>query len=136
MYYRIFFQVGMANEFLRQTTDAKLAARGVSPALKAQIQQYRAEARFLRALSYWHGIDLFGNIPLVTEADAIGATPPQAEHATGDLRLRRERADRDPGRAAGRSAGAGTYGRATKEAASMLLAQVYLNAEVYTGTAH
>ncbi len=26
MYYRIYFQVGMANEFLRQTTDAKLSS--------------------------------------------------------------------------------------------------------------
>ncbi len=61
MYYRIYFQVVMANEFLRQTTDAKLDARGnVSTSLRADIQQYRAEARFLRALSYWHGIDLFG----------------------------------------------------------------------------
>jgi hypothetical protein len=32
------------------------------------------------------------------------------------------------------AAGGGTYGRATKEAAAMLLAKVYLNAEVYTGT--
>ena len=32
------------------------------------------------------------------------------------------------------AAGAGTYGRATKEAAAMLLAKLYLNAEVYTGT--
>src|SRR5213076_1180970 len=31
MYYRIYFQVGMANEFLRQTTDDKLTARGVAP---------------------------------------------------------------------------------------------------------
>src|SRR5256886_16961593 len=62
MYYRIYFQVGMANEFLRQTTDDRLTARGVGSALRTQIQQYRAEARFLRALSYWHGIDLFGNI--------------------------------------------------------------------------
>src|SRR5919107_2670262 len=68
MYYRIYFQVGMANEFLRQSTDAKLAERGqVTPTLSAQIRQYRAEARFMRALSYWHGIDFFGNIPLVTE---------------------------------------------------------------------
>ena len=49
----------------------------VSPELAADIQIFRAEARFLRALSYWHGIDLFGNIPLVTEDDPIGATPPQ-----------------------------------------------------------
>src|SRR6185312_310121 len=76
MYYRVAFQVSLVNEFLRQTTDAKLAERNVSPGLKAQIQTFRAEARFLRALSYWHGIDLFGNIPLVTEADVAGTTPP------------------------------------------------------------
>jgi hypothetical protein len=76
MYYRIFFQVAMANEFLRETTDEKLAARGVTPELQAQIQQYRAEARFLRALSYWHAIDFFGNVPLVTEESEVGATPP------------------------------------------------------------
>src|SRR5438093_12581141 len=77
MYYRIFYQVGLANEFLRQTTDDKLNARGnVSSSLKAEIAQYRAEARFLRALSSWHRIDLFGNIPLLTEKDPIGSTPP------------------------------------------------------------
>ena len=36
-----------------------------------------AEARFLRAYSYWHGIDLFGDIPLVKETDALTSTPPQ-----------------------------------------------------------
>src|SRR6267378_81001 len=82
MYYRIFFQVAMANEFLRQTTDAKLNGRNVSSALRADIAQYRAEARFLRALSYWHGIDLFGNIPLVTEADPLGAAAPKQSTRT------------------------------------------------------
>ena len=65
MYYRIYFQVGMANEFLRETADDKLAARGVTGTLLDQIHQYRAEARFLRAFSYWNGIDFFGNIPLI-----------------------------------------------------------------------
>jgi starch-binding outer membrane protein, SusD/RagB family len=73
MYYRIAFQVSIANELLRQTTDAKLAERNVSPELAADIQVFRAEARFLRALSYWHGIDLFGNIPLVTEEYVLGS---------------------------------------------------------------
>src|SRR5215212_5187541 len=58
MYYRVAFQVSQANEFLRQTTDAKLAERNVSPDLAVTIKVFRAEARFLRALSYWHGIDL------------------------------------------------------------------------------
>jgi hypothetical protein len=135
MYYRVAFQVSLANEFLRQTTDAKLAERNVSPTLKAQIQTFRAEARFLRALSYWHGIDLFGNIPLVTEADNLGATPPaqSTRQAIYDFIVSELTAAQADLPAAN---GQGTYGRATKEAASALLAHIYLNAEVYTGTPH
>jgi starch-binding outer membrane protein, SusD/RagB family len=133
MYYRVAFQVSLVNEFLRQTTDDKLAARNVSADLKAQIQAFRAEARFLRALSYWHGIDLFGSIPLVTENDPVGATPPpqstrQAIYDYIVSELTAAQADLPA------AAGQGTYGRATKEAASILLAHVYLNSEVYTGT--
>jgi hypothetical protein len=135
MYYRIFFQVGMANEFLRQTTDAKLAERGHTGAgLKAEVATYRAEARFLRALSYWHGIDLFGNIPLLTDADPLGSTPP--EQATRaeiyDFLVSELTAIQSELPAPS----AATYGRATGPAASMLLAKLYLNAEVYTGTAN
>jgi starch-binding outer membrane protein, SusD/RagB family len=136
MYYRIFYQIMLVNEFLRQSTDAKLAERGQNdPTLIANVHTYRAEARFLRAFSYWHGIDLFGNIPMVTEDDALGATPPaQAQRADiyayvvselnaiiGDL-------------PAGGPGVAATYGRATPAAAHMLLAKLYLNAGVYTGT--
>jgi hypothetical protein len=135
MYYRIFFQVGMANEFLRQTTDAKLAERGHTGAgLKAEVATYRAEARFLRALSYWHGIDLFGNIPLLTDADALGSTPPQQatraeiyDFLVSELTAIQSELP---------APSAATYGRATGPAASMLLAKLYLNAEVYTGTAN
>src|SRR3954470_14862183 len=56
MYYRVYYQVSLVNEFLRETTDDKLTSRGASAALIAQVHQYRAEARFLRALSYWHGL--------------------------------------------------------------------------------
>jgi len=135
MYYRIFFQVGMANEFLRQTSDAKLSERGHTGAgLKAEVATYRAEARFLRALSYWHGIDLFGNIPLLTEADALGSTPPQQatrseiyDFIVSELIAIQSELP---------APSAATYGRATGPAASMLLAKLYLNAEVYTGTAN
>jgi hypothetical protein len=133
MYYRIYFQIGMANEFLRQTTDAKLDERGnVSSALRADIATYRAEARFLRALSYWHGIDLFGDIPLLTENDPLGSTPPQqatrSEIYTFLVAELTDIADDLP------AAGPSTYGRATPAAAQMLLAKLYLNAGVYTGT--
>jgi hypothetical protein len=133
MYYRVAFQVSMANEFLRQTTEAKLAERNVSPELAADIQIFRAEARFLRALSYWHGIDIFGNIPLVTEEDPIGTTAPLQSTRLEIFNflvseLTAIQADLPA------TAGSGTYGRATKEAAAMLLAKLYLNAGVYTGT--
>jgi starch-binding outer membrane protein, SusD/RagB family len=136
MYYRVFFQVSMANEFLRQTTDALLTSRGVPPALRVQIQQYRAEARFLRALSYWHGIDLFGDIPFVTENDPLGATPPKQgtraaiySYIVGELTI-----IKDSLPVASAAPDANTYGRATAQAAHMLLAELYLNAGVYSGT--
>jgi hypothetical protein len=134
MYYRIYFQVAMANEFLRETSDEKLAERGVSAAVKTEIQQYRAEARFLRALSYWHAVDLFGNVPLVTETDELGSTPPQQatraeiyDYVVNELT---EIQGQLP------APGPSSYGRATGPAASMLLAKLYLNAEVYTGAAN
>jgi starch-binding outer membrane protein, SusD/RagB family len=131
MYYRVFFQVGMANEFLRETTPAKLASRGVPPSLAAQVQTYRAEARFLRALSYWHGIDLFGNIPLVTENDPLAATPKQSTRDSIYNFIVSELVAIKPDLPL---PSATTYGRATQPAADMLLAQLYLNAGVYAGT--
>jgi starch-binding outer membrane protein, SusD/RagB family len=132
MYYRIFFQVSLANEFLRETSDERLAARNVSPQLRAEIQTYRAEARYLRALSYWHGIDLFGDIPLVRETDPLGSTPPQQstraevyQYVVQELTELRT-ALPAPAQA--------QYGRASRAAADMLLAKLYLNAGVYTGT--
>ena len=139
MYYRIYFQAVFANEFLRQTTTAKLDARGnVPPSLRAQIRQYRAETRFLRALSYWHGIDLFGNIPLVTENDPIGGPPPQQSTRTEiyNFIVTELNAIRDSLPPAGTAPDANTYGRATAPAADMLLAELYLNSQAYTGTPH
>jgi len=134
MYYRVMFQATMVGEFLRQTTLEKLNSRGVGSALRQQIQNYRAEARFLRALSYAHGIDFFGGMPLVTEADPIGGAPPMQvsrdslyNYVVSELLSLR---DSLPARSAS------TYGRATPGAANMLLSVLYLNAAVYTGTPH
>ncbi|UCG89388.1 MAG: RagB/SusD family nutrient uptake outer membrane protein [Gemmatimonadota bacterium] len=131
MYSRVFYQVSLVNEFLRETTDEKLAERGHSD-MSAEIADYRAEARFLRALSYWHGIDLFGDIPLVTEESGLGSTPPEqsTRQAIFDYIVSELTAIKGDLPAAG----AGQYGRADQGALSMLLAKVYMNAEVYVGT--
>jgi hypothetical protein len=131
VYSRIFFQVSLTNEFLRETTDEKLASRGHSE-LADVIHGYRSEARFLRALSYWHGIDLYGDIPLVDENFAIGSVPPQqstrAEIFQFIVDELTDIRDELPG------PGMGDYGRADQGALAMLLAKVYMNAEVYVGS--
>ncbi len=129
MYYRIFFQVSIANEFLRETTDDKLAARSVSTTVANDIKVYRAEARFLRTLSYWHGLDLIGNVPFYTEASAFGSEPPkQATQAEifNFIESELNAIENDIP-----AAGTADYGRADRAALWMLQAKLYLNAKVY-----
>ena len=131
MYNRIFYQSSLANEFLRETTDAKLASRGVTGQLLTDVKTYRAEARFLRALSYWHGLDLFGDIPLVTEEFPLGATPPAQSNKAAEFAFIESELKAIipllPARATQE------YGRASSSAAQMLLAKLYLNAPTYIG---
>lgn len=123
MYSRIYYEVALTNEFIREA----------QPRDEAVIEQYLNEARFLRALSYWHGLDMFGgNIPFVTEDDPIGAYMPEPT-TSEDLFAYIESelldiADQLP------TAGEVEYGRASRGAAWTLLSKLYLNAEVYTGT--
>ncbi len=132
MYYRIFFQVSMANEFIRESTDDKLSARDVSAAVQSDVKAYRAEARFLRALSYWHGIDLFGKIPFYTEESSVGSeAPSQADRVTVFNFIESELNAIENDMVA---AGEQEYGRASQAALWALQAKLYLNAGVYTGT--
>ncbi len=135
-YYRLYYQITLASEFLRESTDAKLDERGVTADWKTKIKQYRAEARFLRALSYYHVLDHFSQGPFVTEESAIGSIPPQNGTSQQifdfiESELKSCEADMlEP------FVGFDTnnYGRATKAAAWALLSKLYLNAEVYVGT--
>ena len=133
MYSRLLYQIALTNEFLRQTTDAKLDGRGVSGDLKSEIAEFRAEARFLRALSYFHAMDLFGNPPFVTEEDPIGAfLPPQIQRADLFSYIEGELLAIESTIVPARQ---NEYGRADQAAVWMLLSKLYLNAEVYTGQA-
>ncbi|MFC0603082.1 RagB/SusD family nutrient uptake outer membrane protein [Winogradskyella pulchriflava] len=132
MYSRLMYQVALTNEYLRQTTSSKLDSRGVSSELRADIQVFRAEARFLRALTYWHAMDLFANPPFITEDDPVGAfLPPQIQRADLFDYIEAELLDIIDDLEAPRG---NEYGRADRAAAWMVLAKIYLNAEVYTGT--
>ncbi|HAL63951.1 MAG: RagB/SusD domain-containing protein, partial [Bacteroidetes bacterium 38_7] len=133
-YYRIFYQITLCNEFIRETTDAKLDERNVTGSLRTDIEHYRAEARFMRALSYYHALDMFGTVPFVTENDPIGSFfPPQISRQDLFEYIETELLEIEPLMIDARQ---NEYGRADKAAVWMLLAKLYLNSEVYTGVKH
>ena len=128
---RCMTQVAFVNEYLRQTSDAKLDSRGESSELRSEIKTYRAEVRFLRALAYYNLMDLFGKAGFVTENDPVGAfQSPQYDRkqlfAFVESELNAILPDlKEPLQ--------NEYARADKAAAWMLLAKIYLNAEVFIG---
>ncbi|NNC94380.1 MAG: RagB/SusD family nutrient uptake outer membrane protein [Chitinophagales bacterium] len=132
MYSRIFFQVVLCNEFIRESSESKMDDRGFSQTEKEIIRLYRNEARFIRALAYYHAIDLFGNVPFVTEADKPGSNfPPQINRADlfdyVESELLEIEDDLIPARMH-------EYARADQAAVWSVLAKLYLNAEVYINT--
>ncbi|MGB8191443.1 MAG: RagB/SusD family nutrient uptake outer membrane protein [Chitinophagaceae bacterium] len=132
LYYRSFFQITLANDFIRQSADDKLSARGITGADADNIRNYKREARFLRAYQYWVLMDLFGNPPFVRETDAIGSGIPK-QILRKDLfnYIESELKELETELPEPKS---NEYGRADKAAAWALLARMYLNAQVYTGT--
>lgn len=132
-YSRIFYQISLSNEFIRETTTEKLSERGADAGLQAEVEVFRAEARFLRALSYFHALDNFRNVPFVTEEQAVGSFFP--EQISGEdlfAYIESELKAIESTLVAPRQ---NVYGRADQAAAWALLARLYLNAEVYTGQA-
>jgi hypothetical protein len=132
LYYRSFYQITLANDFIRQSADENLSSRGISGTDAEAIRQYRTEARFLRAFQYWVVMDLFGSPAFVTEADVLGQTiPKRMERKDLFTYIESELKAIESSLAAPRT---NEYGRADKAAAWALLARMYLNAGVYTGT--
>jgi hypothetical protein len=132
-YTRIFYEVALCNEFIRESSDDKLGSRGIAGADAESARLYRNEARFLRALAYYHALDMYGNVPFVTEADAPSKNlPKQIKRADLFAYLETELKAIEPLLKPARQA---PYGRADQGAVQALLAKLYLNAEVYTGTA-
>ncbi len=129
MYYRIFYNIALCNEFLRNATDDKIA--GFSETVQSEIRLYRAETRYLRALAYYHAMDLYGNIPFVTEEDPVGTYIPPRYTSSQVFEYIENELNEIEGILNNRTSA--IYGRASKGAANALLAKMYLNAEVYTG---
>ncbi|AUP81689.1 RagB/SusD family nutrient uptake outer membrane protein [Flavivirga eckloniae] len=89
-----------------------------------------AEVRFLRALAYYYLIDTFGKGVLATEENFGNSSPlPESSRAELFAFTETELIEVEADLPATNS-----YGRASKAAGQMLLAKLYMNADVYVGT--
>lgn len=91
---------------------------------------YISELRFLRALSYYYMIDCFGKGVLVTDEN-FGQTAPLPEASRVELF---NYVESELLAIENTIPQTNEYGRANKATVRMLLARLYLNAGVYTGT--
>ncbi|MCU0380602.1 MAG: RagB/SusD family nutrient uptake outer membrane protein [Chitinophagaceae bacterium] len=134
LYSRCFYTITLCNEFLRESTPEKLDARGIAAPSKDNVLAMANEARFVRAFNYWVLMDLFGNPGFTDESTPIGASvqPQQKQRAEIFAYVESELLDIESKLPAAKS---NLYGRADRAAAWALLARMYLNAQVYTGTA-
>ncbi|MDD4087550.1 MAG: RagB/SusD family nutrient uptake outer membrane protein [Bacteroidales bacterium] len=127
VYQRLGLSITYANDFIRLTGEST----------DPDVIRYRAEVRFLRALAYYWHLDLFGNPPFTTEDDIVGNFYPSQldtdfqtartklfNYIVSELHSIEDQLG-EPGF---------SYPNADKGAAWMLLARLYLNAEVYIKT--
>ncbi len=124
LYYRLMFGVTICNFYLDNANSDDAATK-----------QKRAEARFMRALHYFYLMDLYANPPFLTALSSENA--PQIQRADLFKFLESELKDiigEGEGNEILGDAKTIEYGRADKAAAYLLLARMYLNAKVYTGT--
>jgi hypothetical protein len=133
IYARCIYDVTLINEYLREATDAKLASRGITGTDADDIKKSRAEARLLRAYNYWVMLDLFGKSTFITEADQVGTNLPKEISRTDLFAYVESELKAIDGDLA--KAKTIEYGRVDQSAEWALLARLYLNAEVYSGTA-
>jgi hypothetical protein len=128
LYERVFINIAYCNEYIREVSKR---VEGLDGTLKEDVKTYVAEARFLRALYYFYALDLWGNVPFITEEDGIGGyLPEQIQRSDLFEYIEGELIEIIPALPAPAQT---EYARAGQGAAWMLLAKLYINAKVYTG---
>lgn len=124
----MFQGIGYANYFIDAIQDRDLGNIKGLPVTK---EQMIAEAKMVRALHYYWALSDFGNIPIV---EHVGEpNPPTKSKAEVFAFIEKEIKDNLP--LLSEKGDDNWYGHFTQTAAHTLLAKLYLNAEVFTGTA-
>lgn len=119
-YYRFLGHISICNQYLQNSAN-ETSAEGI---------EMRAQARVLRAFTYYNMIDMFGQSSFITEESPVGSAPVQISRKELFDWLEAELKDIVDNKLISEHP---VYGRVGLDAAEALLAKLYLNAEVYTG---
>jgi len=124
----MFWGMGLCNDPIENIEKRDVAAMGISQTEK---DAFIAELKMLRAFHYLKLMDLFGNIPIVTKV-GIPAKPETKSRVEVFNFIESEiKANIDKTPKLSRS----QLGRISQAAGYAMLVELYLNAEVWTGTA-
>ncbi len=123
----MFWGMGLCNDPIENIGKRDIAKMGITQAEK---DAYIAELKLLRAFHYLKLMDLFGNIPVVTQVGipAKPVTLPRAEvfkFVESEIKANIDKAPK---------LSSGMLGRMSQAGAYAMLVELYLNAEVWTGT--
>lgn len=120
LYYRLYFTITLCNFYLEQIADDGTE----------ETARRRAEVRFIRALNYYYVMDMYGAAAFTEKVSSELAERYTREQYFEYIETELTEIENDLA-----NAGQNTYGRIDKVALWNLLSRLYLNAEVYTGTA-
>lgn len=120
-YYRLLGHISICNQFLVNTADDA----------DAETLEMRAQARTLRAFSYYNMLDLYGQSSFITEEAEPGEKPKQISRAELFAWLEQELKEIVDQKLISENP---IFGRVGLDGAEALLARLYLNAEVFSGT--
>ncbi|MBR3471739.1 MAG: RagB/SusD family nutrient uptake outer membrane protein [Prevotella sp.] len=120
-YYRLYNGITLCNHYLDVASDHNATMT--------------AEVRFLRALQYYLAMDAYGNIPFLTTVSSEKAKQASRKEVYDFIESELLEIEPQLADAKAKNSSDSSYGRADKAAVWMLLMRLYLNAEVYTGTA-
>ena len=121
---------GTWNDLFSGVARANLMISIVEKAGGPNAQPFLAELRTLRAWYYYMLMDMFGGVPVVTgtELQQVARAPRDSVFRFIESELKAVRLTLPATRPGGE------YGRVTRGAADAILANMYLNARVFTGT--
>jgi hypothetical protein len=124
----MFWGMGLCNDPIENIEKRSLTNMGITQVEK---DAFIAELKLLRAFHYLKLMDLFGNIPVVTKVGtpAKPETMPRAEVFKFVEREIKENIEKAP------KLSRGMLGRMSQAGAYAMLVELYLNAEIWTGTA-